>query len=92
MTMSRTPSSTSPTGEVKLKPTISPTTTITAIDSRLVRMSATVRPATTAHWVIGSERKRSMRPRLRSSVRLSAVTKPPNAIDCTTMPGIRKSV
>ena len=54
-------------------------------------MSDDVRPASTAARDIGSERKRSIRPFLTSSDRPSAVTNPPNAIDWTMMPGIRKS-
>jgi hypothetical protein len=56
-----------------------------------VPMSAMIRPLSTAGPHIGSERKRSMSPFFRSSASPSAVTKPPNPIDCTMMPGIRKS-
>ena len=62
-----------------------------AIESRLVGTSASVRPASTAPRDIGSERKRSIRPFLRSSASPSAVTKPPKDIVWATMPGIRKS-
>src|SRR5690554_5919780 len=41
----------------KLKPMISPVTSRTTIDSRLVTTSARVRPASTAGRAIGSERK-----------------------------------
>ena len=54
-------------------------------------MSENVRPASTAARDIGSERKRSIRPFWTSSESPSAVTNPPNAIDWTMMPGIRKS-
>ena len=54
-------------------------------------MSENVRPVSTAARDIGSERKRSIRPFWTSSESPSAVTKPPNAIDWTMMPGIRKS-
>ena len=57
----------------------------------LVATSARVRPASTAERDIGSERKRSMSPFFRSSASPSAVTKPPKAIVCTMIPGIRKS-
>jgi hypothetical protein len=40
---------------------------------------------------MGSERKRSIRPFLRSSARPSAVTNPPKEMVWTMMPGIRKS-
>ena len=56
-----------------------------------VATSASVRPASTAERAIGSERKRSMSPLLRSSTRPRAVTKPPNDIVWTMIPGIRKS-
>ena len=64
---------------------------MTTSESRLVTTSASVRPASTAERDIGSERKRSIRPLLRSSASPSAVTKPPNAIVWTMIPGIRKS-
>ena len=54
-------------------------------------MSENVRAVSTAARDMGSERKRSIRPFLTSSDSPSAVTNPPNAIDCTMMPGIRKS-
>jgi hypothetical protein len=44
-----------------------------------------------AERVIGNERKRSISPFFRSSESPSAVTKPPKQIDCTMIPGIRKS-
>ena len=75
----------------KLKPTIRPTTTTITSDSRFVAMSAIVRPASTAARAIGSERKRSISPRFRSSASPSAVAKPPKAMFWITMPGIRKS-
>ena len=62
-----------------------------ASEIALVPMSARVRPASTAARDIGSERKRSTSPFFRSSARPSAVTKPPKAIVCTMIPGIRKS-
>jgi hypothetical protein len=45
----------------------------------------------TAGCHMGSERKRSISPFLRSSARPSAVTNPPKTIDWTMIPGIRKS-
>ena len=54
-------------------------------------MSENVRPASSAARDIGSERNRSMRPRLRSSARPIAVMNPPNAMFWTMMPGMRKS-
>ena len=56
-----------------------------------VPTSERIRPATTAGPHIGSERKRSIKPFFRSSASPSAVTKPPKTIDCTMIPGIRKS-
>ena len=56
-----------------------------------VTRSATVRPASTDTRAVGSDRKRSMRPFVRSSARPSAVTNPPKAMFCARMPGIRKS-
>ena len=70
---------------------MSPVTTSTAIESVLVSTSASVRPASTEARAVGSERKRSIRPFLRSSARPSAVTNPPNAMFWTMIPGIRKS-
>ena len=64
---------------------------MTVSASELVAMSATVRPASTARRAIGSERKRSMRPRFMSSARPRAVAKPPNAIHWTMIPGSMKS-
>ena len=64
---------------------------MTASETALVATSASVRPASTAERDIGSERKRSIRPLRRSSLSPIAVTKPPNAIVWTMIPGIRKS-
>ena len=75
----------------KLKPATKPTANSTTSDRQLSTMSENVRPASTAARDIGSERKRSIRPFLTSSESPSAVTNPPNAIDWTMMPGIRKS-
>ena len=77
---------------MKQKPTITPTTIITAIEIELVTTSERVRPASTAARDIGSERKRSIRPFFRSSARPIAVTKPPKDIVWTMIPGIRKSM
>jgi hypothetical protein len=63
-----------------------------ASDTVLVATSASVRPLSTAERAIGSERKRSINPFLRSSDSPSAVTKPPKDIVWTMIPGIRKSV
>ncbi len=76
---------------MKLKPARNPTANSTTSDRQLSRMSDDVRALSTAARDIGSERKRSIRPFLTSSDRPSAVTNPPNAIDWTMMPGIRKS-
>ena len=70
---------------------IMPVTTRTVADSAFVTTSASVRPASTAGRAIGSERKRSIRPLCRSSLRPSAVTKPPKAMFWTMIPGIRNS-
>ena len=70
---------------------MTPAITSTTIEIRLVTMSARVRPASTAARAIGSERKRSIRPLWTSSLSPSAVTKPPKAIVCTTIPGSRNS-
>ena len=70
---------------------ITPVTSSTTIDSRLVTTSASVRPASTAARAIGSERKRSTRPLWTSSLSPSAVTKPPKAMFWTMIPGIRNS-
>ncbi len=56
-----------------------------------VATSAIVRPASTAPRDIGSERKRSISPFLRSSASPSAVTKPPKNIVWAISPGITKS-
>ena len=71
---------------------IRPVTSSTTTDSVFVTTSASVRPASTAARAIGSERKRSIRPFLRSSLRPSAVTKPPKAMFWTMIPGSRKSL
>ena len=76
---------------MKLKPRQKPTPSRTTSDRQFSSTSEDVRPASTAARDIGSERKRSIRPLWTSSVSPSAVTKPPNAIDCTMIPGIRKS-
>ena len=70
---------------------IRPVMSSTIIDRKFVTTSASVRPASTAERAIGSERKRSIRPFLRSSLSPSAVTNPPKAMFWTMMPGIRKS-
>ncbi len=70
---------------------ITPVTTSTHTERKLVTMSDSVRPASTAGRAIGSERKRSIRPLCTSSLSPSAVTKPPKAMFWTMIPGIRKS-
>jgi hypothetical protein len=86
------PSAMSPAvAPMKLKPAMKPTVSRTTSDRQLSTMSDDVRPSSTAARDIGSERKRSISPLCTSSVRPSAVTKPPKAIDWTMMPGIRKS-
>ena len=89
--ISTIPAMTSGSDELNEKPTMQPTPSMTTSASALVAMSAKVRPASTAERAIGSERNRSIRPLLRSSASPSAVTKPPNAIVWTMIPGIRKS-
>jgi hypothetical protein len=74
------------------KPMSSPVRISTVIPMRFVTTSESVRPASTAARDIGSDRKRSMSPLRRSSDSPSAVAKPPNAMFCTTMPGMRKSL
>ena len=54
-----------------------------------VLMSASVRPVSTAERDIGSERKVDQALQVLASP--SAVTKPPNTIDWTMIPGIKKS-
>ena len=71
---------------------ISPVAIRITNDSRLVATSASVRPASTDARAVGSDRKRSIRPLVMSSANPSAVPKPPKAICCTIMPGIRKSM
>ena len=71
---------------------IRPTTTRIVSPTRLVTTSANVRPASTAARAIGSERKRSIRPLDRSSLRPIAVTNPPKAMFWTMIPGSRKSM
>ena len=68
-----------------------PTTSMMTSEMMFVATSASVRPASTAERAIGSDRKRSISPFLRSSARPRAVTKPPKDIVCTMIPGIRKS-
>ena len=53
--------------------------------------SAAVRPMSTAEWAIGSERKRSTTPAVRSSLSPIPVIRAPKIADWTMMPGIRKS-
>jgi hypothetical protein len=53
--------------------------------------TARVRPVSRAERDIGRDRKRSMRPHLRSSARPMAVTKPPKPTVWTIIPGMRKS-
>ena len=85
------PATTSPRPVLKSKPTSSPTPSTTTSCTTFVLTSASVRPVRTAERAIGSDRKRSISPFFRSSESPSAVTKPPNAIVCTMIPGIRKS-
>ncbi len=65
---------------------------LTFASSAFVPTSDSVRPASTAGRAIGSERNLSISPLLRSSFRPIAVTKPPNAMFCTMIPGSRKSL
>ena len=76
---------------MKPNPAAKPTANSTTSDRQLRTTSEDVRAVSTAARDIGSERKRSIRPFLTSSDKPSAVTNPPNAIDWTMMPGIRKS-
>ena len=68
---------------------ITPVITSTHAESKLVTMSARVRPASTAGRAIGSERNRSIRPLCTSSFSPMAVTNPPKAMFWTMIPGIR---
>ena len=88
---SRIPATISGTLVAKRKPTARPTPIITTSCTTFVTTSASVRPVTTAERLIGSERKRSTRPFFRSSESPRAVTNPPNTIDWTMIPGMRKS-
>src|SRR3954453_353695 len=80
-----------PLASMNPKPAAKPTANSTTSDRQLSATSEIVRPRSTAPRDIGSERKRSIRPFLTSSASPSAVTNPPNAIDWTMIPGIRKS-
>ncbi len=71
---------------------ISPTMIMIVSETTLVTTSAAVRPASTADRAMGSERKRSIRPLLRSSLSPIAVMKPPKAMLWVMIPGIRKSL
>src|SRR5690348_11140605 len=61
----------------KENPISSPVMTRIVAERALVTTSASVRPASTAGRVMGSERKRSISPLWRSSFNPSAVTNPP---------------
>jgi hypothetical protein len=74
-----------------LNPAANPTASSTTSERQFSGTSDDVRPSSTAARDIGSERKRSTSPFWTSSLSPSAVTNPPNAIDWTMMPGIRKS-
>jgi hypothetical protein len=67
-----------------------PTIVMSTTTNTLRIMSASVRPANTAERAIGSERKRSIIPRFRSSARPIPVAVAPNTALCTKIPGIRK--
>jgi hypothetical protein len=73
-------------------PMIRPVISRIMIERAFVTTSARVRPASTEAREVGSERNRSIRPLVRSSARPRAVTKPPNAVFWTMIPGIRKSM
>jgi hypothetical protein len=77
---------------LKEKPISSPVPRSTTSEKVFVTTSLSVRPARTAAGDMGSERKRSMRPLPRSSLRPSAVTNPPKAMFWTMIPGSRKSL
>ena len=87
-----TPNTTSATEAWNEKPMMMPVTTRMQTEMKFVTTSARVRPASTAGRVIGSERKRSIRPLWTSSLRPIAVTKPPNAMFWTMIPGSRNSM
>ena len=72
------------------KPTRNPTASMMATVNRLRARSAMVRPVRTADDDIGSDRKRSIRPRCMSWASPMAVVTPPKATVCTKIPGIRK--
>src|SRR4051794_9637969 len=59
-------------------PTMKPTMHMRMTTKKLRTRSARVRPTSTAERAIGSERKRSMRPLLRSSARPTPVVSEPN--------------
>ena len=73
------------------KPTSRPTPVISTTTRMLRRVSARMRPASTANRVIGSDRNLSTMLRDRSSARPMPVWVEPKAIVCTKIPGIRKS-
>ena len=71
---------------------IRPVTSRTTIESGLVTMSASVRPAST-DGARGRQRAEAVDQALvMSSASPSAVTKPPKAMFWTMIPGIRKSM
>ncbi len=86
------PATTSGTLVENQKPTAKPTLNMMTSWMMFVPMSDRTRPVSTAGLHMGSDRKRSISPFFKSSASPSAVTKPPKAIDCTMIPGIRKSV
>ena len=69
------------------KPSREASTIISAITNTLRTRSATVRPASTAERAIGSERKRSITPLLKSSISPIDVWVAPNAAICSNRPG-----
>lgn len=71
------------------KPTARPTAYITPTTTAFRTRSDTVRPTRTADRAIGSDRKRSMMPRRRSSASPMPLATAPNATVCAKMPGMR---
>ena len=70
-------------------PTSTPTVSITVSPSTLCNRSAIVRPASTAERAIGSDRKRSINPRCKSSAIPTPVVMQAKISVCTKIPGIR---
>ena len=72
-------------------PTIRPVAIITTIDSALMNRSPLVRPTSTADGLIGSVRKRSMMPSLRSCAIAEPEMVEPNTMVWAKMPAMMNS-